>query len=173
MDTVTLSRPVRAARVTLGVALAVGLGGAGHLLAGGRASWSGVLFAAVLLAGPMWLAGRRELTWPVLAVLLSLGQLVVHVAFLGVGSHDPDVHSGPSAWLMWAAHAAAGALLAVWLRVGERRLWRAARRCLDVLTTWLPEPVVVVCPAGSTDPAVGVSALLRHCIVLRGPPAAS
>ncbi|MFC7615250.1 hypothetical protein ACFQV2_18795 [Actinokineospora soli] len=98
---------MRAARVTLGVALAVGLGSAGHLLAGGRASWSGVLFAAVLLAGPMWLAGRRELTWPVLAVLLSLGQLVVHVAFLGVGSHDPDVHSGPSAWLMWAAHAAA------------------------------------------------------------------
>lgn len=173
MDPVLLSRPLRAARTSVGVAMAVGLGCAGHAVAGGRVAWSGALFAAVLVAGPMWLAARRELTWPVLALLLSLGQFVVHVAFLGVGSHDPGVHSGASSWPMLAAHAVAGAVIALWLRVGERRLWRAARRCLTVLLVWLPRPVVVVVAAGDGDPVVGVSALLRHSIVLRGPPAAS
>jgi hypothetical protein len=156
--------------VAAGVVLAVGLGCAGHSVAGGQVSVSGAVFAAALLAGPLWLAGRRELTAPMIALLLTFGQLLVHVAFLG--SHDPAAHADSTPWVMWLAHTAAGALLGLWLRVGERKLWQAAKRRVAMLVRpRLPRAVAVLVRVARQTPHAATSAPLRHSIVLRGPPA--
>jgi hypothetical protein len=56
--------------------------------------------------------------------------------------------------------------------VGERRLWQAARRRIAMLVRpRLPRAVAVLVRVAHPAPHPATSALLRHSIVLRGPPA--
>lgn len=169
------SRPLRAG-VAAGVATA--FGAAGHFLVGGASS-SPVLIAALLVAAvPAWLLTARERSWGWIAGLQVGTQQVVHAALSVAGPPDPYaaliVHD-----LAFYAHVLAGLLAAAVLRVGERRLWAAAGRLAERWARWwrlllaigrsyLPAPRSPAPVAGRTPWQRG--RLLRHVLVLRGPP---
>ncbi len=149
-----------------------------HLAAGGSGSLPWAAVCGVLLLGPAWLLTGRERGWLALAGAQLAGQQAVHV-LLG---HGTGHGATPAAELMVYGHVAVAAVIAVWLRHGERRAWVAARRAaaavaaglrvllaLFGLPAGLP-PVDVPTVAG---PEQRSSALLRHAVVRRGPPAAA
>lgn len=142
---------VRVLRAVAVCVLAAGLGGAGHVLAGGAAS-STALAAALLVTLPIaWRVAGRECSVAAIAGLLALGQLVVHGAAVGgalltappaqaATSFDPSAlvcglshHAAAGGGgehrplAMLAAHVLATAVAALWLRRGERAVWRALR----------------------------------------------
>ncbi|WP_460344431.1 hypothetical protein [Actinoallomurus acanthiterrae] len=101
-----------------------------------------------------------------------------------IGTVQPSTpHMGVPGWGMFVAHAAAGALVAVWLSAGERAAWRA----LSVMTRILLAPALrlfallmglVIVERSSAEeidrrsdhgrrPRIGA---LRHTVVRRGPP---
>ncbi|SDJ25799.1 hypothetical protein SAMN05421874_101222 [Nonomuraea maritima] len=143
------------------------------------------------------LAGRERSTRWILAAVEAV-QLYLHVWFAWTtpqaapGPHAAPLmahgheavtviaHEGMSTPAMLAAHAVAGAMVALWLSAGERMLWRALRSLVRTLSSRLGGIVVLALPAPIPDrPAVAhpaadedapVTALLRHAVVRRGPP---
>lgn len=184
--------PARSARTGTAVTAALTIGSGAHLGAGGGWSASAVLVAALLLAGPTWLLSRYEQRWWGIAALLLGGQLVVHWTQSGMprpfrpsphphaAMAEPAVGLLPS-WSMLAGHLVAALLVGWWLSRGERLLWQAARRaassvaeafrrllhpCCDALCR-----LVATVPAARSTRRQPRSTVLRHVIVLRGPPA--
>lgn len=149
-----------------------------------------LLAAGTTVAAPLL---RRPATTTRIVLLLVVGQAAVHAALTALGGHRDDeplarpVH-GPALWvahlaedltaehaLMAVAHAAAAAVVGLWLAHGERTLWRllsmAGRRLVAVvdvpaLPVVRPPRVVPVDPA-LLPPSVRVPS---SSVVRRGPP---
>ncbi|MGH3815937.1 MAG: hypothetical protein ACRDUV_26405 [Pseudonocardiaceae bacterium] len=187
--------PSRVARTgaAAGVALAAAAGG--HLGSGGAAlSAPGLLAAAAALVAPAWWLTGRERGWGPLAGALLTGQLAAHALFTvtsptgHAGMHLSPGHLSPEhhevGWLpvdlMLLGHLLAAVVGAAWLRRGERRAWAAARRAAaalqQTLSVLLGRPVQVPADGGALrwDAREGhptqQRAVLRHTIILRGPP---
>ncbi|GAA4585700.1 hypothetical protein GCM10023194_29140 [Planotetraspora phitsanulokensis] len=197
----------RLMRAGLFAVVCVGLSQAGHDLMAPRPvpAWSvGVALGLVVTIGYR-LAGReRSLGW-ILGGVETI-QLYLHMWFSWTtpSGTSPDVvrlgdaplmmpghmesmavtHGGMSTPMMFAAHALAGAFVAVWLAVGERALWRTLRALSGILSShlgWLLALVQVrpltagpasIRPIGQDD-AAPPAALLRHTLARRGPPSAA
>jgi hypothetical protein len=136
---------------------------------------------------------RRPASTARVVLLLVVGQAAVHAALTALGGHHDDeplahpVH-GPALWvahlaedltpghaLMAGAHAAAAAVVGLWLAHGERTVWR-----LVALTGRALTPVVTVphLPVARPPRVVPVAPALlprdvrvaSSSIVRRGPP---
>jgi hypothetical protein len=171
--------PLRLVRSVVVGATACGLGVTGHVLVGGSVHYGAVSVAVPVAVAVAWaLAGHERDAWMIAALQIGL-QLFVH-AVLATGAAPATGGILPHE-LMLHAHVAAGLLTAVALRAGERRTWAAARRALARLASWCLR--IIDRPAQRTDrpvlrpaPALRVVAhhrLLRHALVLRGPPVAT
>lgn len=185
-----VAAPARGTRTASGIGVALIAGGGAHVAAGGIWSTFAAMAAALLLIGPAWLLCRDERGWAAIAALLAAGQFVVHGTFMATAVLFPIAHAGerhasmtpvPSAPML-TFHLAAAAAVGWWLRLGERRLWRAARAAVSAMAGVLrrllhptPDPA-----AGHGDPSAPPAPagaarrqvrLLSHAIVLRGPPA--
>ncbi len=175
--------PARGVRTTGGVAAAVLAGVGAHVAAGGMFSLPGALVAAALLAAPVWSLTGREHRWPAITLLLGCGQLLVH-GVLELASapmtHLPGdglLPSGP----MLLCHLAGAAVLGGWLRLGEHRLWQAARHAVNVLAGLLRllaltanpprHDAAHVCPLWTNDGLRPPGEVLRHVMGSRAPPA--
>jgi hypothetical protein len=172
--------PARSRRVASGTIAPLVVGSAGHLAAGGSWSAAPVAVAAVLLVGPAWILSRRELGLPSIAMMLVSGQVMTHAALMlsSSGDHsDMAIPAGP----VVLYHFLAALVTSWWLRRGEQRLWEGARRvmaavcrCVCHLLRTAPHAganchTVRVIPAPESG-ARRFRILLRHAIVLRGPP---
>jgi hypothetical protein len=171
--------PARGKRTAITLVTALLAGAAGHVVAGGTLSGPPIAVAAALLLAPSWLMTAREQRFPAIAALLAVGQLSTHVTLTALTSASHATHtpakSGVPAVAMLLAHLAATILLAWWLRHGERRIWAALRRCAQVLLRAAP-PLPTgtgLRPAFAEAAVLARPAMLRHAVVLRGPPAAA
>ncbi|ROO90416.1 hypothetical protein EDD29_8141 [Actinocorallia herbida] len=169
--------PYRLARAAAFAAVCVSLTLAGHWAASGdpidpwtiAAAFLGVTGVAHLLAG-------HERGLPLILGALLGGQFALH-SLLATDHHSPL--TGPDGSVngrMMAAHATAALLSAVWLRRGERAFWALARRLVPPLLfipARVPAPVAPGRPGHPEPQARPKTALLRHSLVLRGPPNAA
>jgi hypothetical protein len=167
--------PRRMARAGVSAAAAVALGLAGHVLAGGAPTVSGVGLAFLAVLVPSWLLAGRERSWTAIAGVQIAAQQVVH-PLLVLTSAMPASDAVPHD-LMFFLHVLGACVMAVWLRLGERRLWAAARRLAARLVRWISRllgvPLAPATPASSgpvgyVPPAAPV--VLRHSLRRRGPP---
>ncbi|CRK55410.1 putative integral membrane protein [Alloactinosynnema sp. L-07] len=168
--------PARGKRTAITLVCALAAGAVGHVVAGGAWSGPGITTAAALLLLPSWLMTVRERRFPAIAALLAAGQLSTHVTLtLMSGAAHPGhgsssaVTPGPA---MLLAHAAATVGLAWWIRRGERQVFAGLRRLWRTLCLVGVEPDdrPVARPAFVDASALARVALLRHAVVLRGPP---
>lgn len=166
------ARPPAALRAGLAAAVAVLVAMAAHSGVGGAVDLAGAGWAFAALVAPSWWLTRRERGWPVLAVAQLAAQQAAHLLLNGSG----DVHAaGPLPMdLMLHVHLLAAAFAAVWLRVGERRAWAAARATVRGCLL-LVAPSVTVPPPATARPVVAPparrpTALLQHVLARRGPP---
>jgi len=185
-----MTGPARSVRTGTAMTAALSIGSGAHLVAGGDWSPSATLVAALLLAGPTWLLSRYEQRWWSIAALLLCGQLVLHWTLSGMPRPlrpSPSPHATmaePAAGLlpagsMLVGHLVAALLVGWWLSRGERLLWQAARRAVSSVAEAFRRLLRPCVPSGRTTPVVPAppvrpaprSAVLRHVIVLRGPPA--
>ena len=163
----------------------VGLGVAGHVLAGGHPpAWS-MLAVLVGLVSLIWrVVARAEQSLLRLGMAVYAVQAGIHIALLtppaagsasmpGMGSGPFPVHPGG----MLAAHVLAGLGVAVWLRRGESLFWGLVRRAVQRLVRSRPVPTALhfastrLPRARPLRCAVGVWLVLCH--PWRGPPLAS
>lgn len=191
------SAPLRWLRALLLAAVALLTGGLAHHTAGGELP--GALGLATLLgmgtatAAPLL---RTRASTGRVVLMLVLGQAVVHTVLTAVSGHHEDeqpeaVATGPALWLhhlaedltathavMALAHAAAAAVVGLWLARGEHALWllvALAGHALAPLLRW-PGAVPVTVPARVVPvddallPPVGHG--LSTCLRRRGPPLA-
>ncbi|MEU8273575.1 hypothetical protein ACFYOK_00345 [Microbispora bryophytorum] len=104
-----------------------------------------------------------------------------HTASVAVAHGAIPAHDGMSVPAMFAAHAVAGALVAFWLSVGERALWRALRSLAFAVSAHLRRvvaligPLVIlvhpgVAPVSHDEDDLSATTALRHTVVRRGPP---
>jgi hypothetical protein len=138
----------------------------------------GAVFGLAVLLGPAWLIARRERGWAAIATLQLAGQQVVHV-LLGLAAGGAAHATVPEDLSMYG-HITAAALIAAWLRCGERRLWAAARRAGESVAAWLrwvlalhrpsPPPRSLVLTPTVGLPGGRPGTPLRHVLVRRGPP---
>ncbi|GAB2820857.1 hypothetical protein GCM10022221_18510 [Actinocorallia aurea] len=166
--------PYRLARAAAFAAVCVSLTLTGHWAASGdpidpwtiAVAFFGVTGVAHLLAG-------HERGLPLILGALLGGQFALH-SLLATDHHSPLTEpDGSVNGHMMAAHAAAALLSALWLRRGERAFWALARRLvppLRLVPARVPTPVEPGRPACSERQGLPKTALLRHCLVLRGPP---
>ncbi len=190
-----VARTGAAAGVTLAAAAGGHLLGSGEA----ALSAPGLLAAAAALVAPAWWLTGRERGWGPLAGALFAGQLAAHALFTATSpAGHAGMHRGPGhlslghlslghhevGWLpidlMLLGHLLAAAVGAAWLRRGERRAWAAARRAAaalhQTLSVLLGRPVQV--PANRGVPRWDAreghptqqQTMLRHTIILRGPP---
>ncbi|GAA3938740.1 hypothetical protein GCM10023085_20200 [Actinomadura viridis] len=178
--------PLRLVRATVFAAVCVLLTSAGHLLASGGpvAPWTAAFGFAGVLGAALALAGHERSLATILGGLL-LGQFALHSLFAaGHGGHHGALPAaeddGGGSLGMTAAHLLAALASAWWLRRGERQAWRLARQAARVLA--LPFLLVTVTPGAPARSAAvppcpprvrPAVAVLRHVLVLRGPPARS
>lgn len=172
-----VAAPHRAARalVLTGTAVSVGVGA--HVAAGGAMTLRSVAAAVPVLLALVWSLTDRERGWLPIAGAQLAGQQAVH-AILDWGAHPAA--GGLPADVVLYAHVVAAALLATWLRFGERRVWTAARRAVRMLAAYLRFLVgllghhtpVDTRPSRPRSTAVPAHArtLLRHAVIRRGPP---
>ncbi|WP_433335327.1 MFS transporter [Spirillospora sp. CA-294931] len=176
------STAFRLARASVFAAVCVLLASLGHLAASGRPmdpgtvalGFAGVLGLAVAVSG-------HERSLPTIMGGLLIGQFTLHALFSsGSTAHHaapgaPSVHGEVPGPGMALAHVLAALATAWWLRRGERRAWQLVR----ALVRPLPPPLAVPSPPPSRlvvvprgEPRVRcLAAVLRHVLVLRGPPA--
>ncbi|WP_432930648.1 hypothetical protein ACQPZZ_08985 [Microbispora sp. CA-135349] len=178
----------------------VGLSQAGHDLMAPRLvpAWSvGMALGLVTLIGYR-LAGREWSARWLLAAVETV-QLYLHVWFTwttpadgtsSVGAHAMmpghtgpmavahgaiPAHDGMSVLAMFAAHAAAGALVAFWLSVGERALWRALRSLAFAVSSHLCRVLALIgpvaipvrpnaAPASHDEGDLSATTALRHTV---------
>jgi len=171
---VALVAPARCAQAAASAAAAVGLGAAGHVLGGGLPGLGGVALAFLLIAVPSWMLAGRERGWAVIASVQVAAQQVMHPvldATADTASRDALPHD-----VAFYLHLLGALFMAVWLRVGERRLWAAARRVAARLAHWwdalaTPLAVAAMPPVPTAAVRAGFRAPpLRHVVVRRGPP---
>ena len=169
----------------LGRALTLGgsgivLGSMAHLEAGAAAHVGApAVIGAVLVLALAWSATARQVSWPVVALVLGAGQVLTHAA-LGVGAVAPG--AGPHAHgsavslaaapgsdgRMLAAHLVAWAVLTWAFTLGERALWRSLTRIATGMPTmWSPLPRPHV---GVWEPVALTSVLARRTVQGRAPP---
>ena len=154
----------------------VGLGAVAHSHAGAVRLSAGSVLAVLGVLGLSWVATARRMTWPVIATILAVGQLLTHVALAAghAGAHDhgsstmalPEV--APLDGRMVVVHTVAWVVLTLLFTVGERALWRSVTR---LLTPW----TVPVLPVSGRHPLtlapVAPGSALAHRRVLgRAPP---
>ena len=175
----SLAPPHRAARALVLTCTAVAAGIGAHLLGGGEVSLGGVAAAFPVLLGLVWSLADRERGWLQIAGAQLAGQQAVH-SILEWGAHPASGGGGLPADLFLYAHVLTAALMAGWLRCGERRAWAAARRAVRAVAAQVrflvgllgyrspahPEPL----PPASTGLPAPAWILLRHAVVRRGPP---
>ena len=161
--------------------VAVGVGA--HLLAGGPVTIGGVVAAVPVLLGLFLSLTDRERGWlPIAGAQLAEQQVVHSLLELGASHmHAAPMSGAMPADLFFYGHFLAAALVATWLRCGERRAWAAARRavlavaaCWQHLLTLLghrPPSAPKAAPAVVTATLPRRHAALRHTVVRRGPPA--
>ncbi len=169
------------------------------LLAGttAHASADGVLpgapaLVALLLGGTVVLAPllRTEASRARVVLLLVTGQAGVHAVLTALGGHRDDQPAGVSgpAWLahlaadltgphalMALAHAAAAAVVGVWLASGERAVWALVRRAARLLVPQAHRPTLPHLtrprPAVAVDVSLGPTLWVLACSQpRRGPP---
>lgn len=170
--------PSRALRSGVAAGTATAFGAAGHVLSGGTATVPVLLLAFAAAMLPAWVLSARERSWTGIAALQVGTQQVVHTALATAGPAVAEAGLLPHD-LMFHVHVVAGLVAAAAMRVGERRLWAAARRLAARAAHWWrtltaagrgpvhhPPRVPTVTPA-----AVACARRLRHVRVLRGPPA--
>jgi hypothetical protein len=192
-------------------AVCVGLSQAGHDLMAPHPvpEWSaGAAFVMVAVIG--YRLGDRECSTGWILAAVETVQLYLHVWFAWTtpagSSHDgagPSgdhlmmsghqmvmsghegslavIHGGMSTPVMFAAHAVAGAFVAVWLSVGEHVLWRVLRSLAWAISSRLGLILALVRPgtiparltltrSTDQDDDVPGAAMLRHAVLRRGPP---
>jgi len=177
--------PLRLARASVFAAVCVLLTAAGHGTVSGRpltpegvlAGFAGVLAVAFALAG-------HERSLPTITGGLLGGQFMLHALFTaaatGFGHHGnlQQLVAEPAGngTGMTAAHLLAALGSGWWLRRGERAVWRLARQTARaLLRPLLPIRTVPAgrprrVPAPPAAPVPHAVAVLRHVLVLRGPP---
>ncbi|MGQ0572793.1 MAG: hypothetical protein ACT4RN_01170 [Pseudonocardia sp.] len=171
-----IAPPRRWTRAGASAVAATALGLAGHVAAGGEPTLTGAALAFLVVALPSWSLAGCERGWTTIAAVQIGAQQVVHP--LLVASSAVAVPAALPHDLMFFLHVLGALLMAGWLRVGERRLWAAARRFAEHLARWRRglfdappapppraprlRPVTVVAPV-LTEP-------LRHTLRRRGPP---
>lgn len=148
-----------------------------HVLGGGPPPGVAALLGGLLLVLlTARTAARRERG--TLGLVLGLGatQLGFHVAFLGEHHHGAAHPAAGGA--MTLAHVAAVGAVAGWLRIGEARVWAAARRVRDAVR-WPPAPLALAAvpparrpPASAGRHDAAPSLLLTVTVRRRGPPRA-
>jgi hypothetical protein len=188
--------PPRSARAAVFTTVCVSLTLFGHDLAGqGVVQPAALALGGAMVLGLAWvLAGHQRSLATIFGGLLG-GQFGMHVLFaicLSGPEHaaygaahaahahtltGADTASGPT---MSLAHVVIAAVSAWWLWHGERLAWRLARRVAALAAVplrWLFAlllPLPADAPHGVSIPAAPpvrpVGALLRHSVVLRGPP---
>lgn len=152
-----------ALRIPVFTVVTLGLGMGAHVMAGGSPPTGGALLTLAVLVGLAWrVVAAREQSLVQLTLTLWAMQAGLHVAMADGGcgavsgmTHHEAGHLVASAealvscsgmppgmahgamgapWAgMWVTHAVAGLLVALWLRRGEARVWRAVRRLLPRL----------------------------------------
>jgi hypothetical protein len=171
--------PHRAARALVLTCTAVAVAVGAHVAGGGAVDVGGIAAAFPVLLGLVWSLTDRERGWLPIAGAQLAGQQAVH-SILEWGTHPAAGSGALPADLVFYAHIAAAALLAAWLRCGERRVWAAARRAIQAVAAHVqfligllgyrppadPRPSR---PRSTTLPAYART-LLRHAVVRRGPP---
>lgn len=195
----------RLVRAGVFAAVCVALSQFGHDLVAARPAppWAGWTALAALSGLGYCLADRRRPPWWIL-LAVQIAQVCLHVWFNCCTPDGPGQvtvpmqmrdgvmhaaggmaapHGAGMSLYMFAAHALAGALAAVWLYAGERALWRG----LGVVAEFLVDRTLRVpallantgLPDGSGPPHVGSSGedepapaatILRHVLLRRGPP---
>ncbi|MCW2632836.1 MAG: putative integral rane protein [Pseudonocardia sp.] len=182
------------ARAVAFAVIAVAAGAAGHVLAGGTATWLAITCVAVGMAVGAWGLAGREWHWPGIAALLLVGQLLTHLSLQlpALFSVHPAAHaSGAGHWwptpVMLVVHGLAAGATAAWLRWGERLVWTAARRTAAAAVAALAalrgllnryRGLRGVAAHGLRSarwltPSPPRRRHLRHCVVLRAPPCAA
>ncbi len=177
VSAVSLTPPHRVARAFVLTCTAVAAGIGAHLLGGGALSLGGVAAAFPVLLAFVWSLADRERGWLPIAGAQLAGQQAVHSILAG-GAHPAG--GGLPADLLLYAHVLAAALMAAWLRCGERRAWAAARRAVRAVAAQVRFLVSLLGyqpparPEHVPPPSTGLPAppwiLLRHAVVRRGPP---
>ena len=162
--------------ILLGGALAL-LTLAGHTAAGGGLDLTGT---AVAVAFSLALAGAlsaRSRSLPALVAILVAGQALLHLVLTLASGHSAHVAGGPgvSAPVMATAHLVAAVVAAALVRHADQvaSAWR--RFAGTLLGTLTPSPAGACLPPGrpvAVRLPASSSALLRHHVVRRGPPAA-
>ncbi|MBB6118619.1 hypothetical protein [Nocardiopsis algeriensis] len=175
--------PLRAVRTGVSASVCVAVSACGHTLSSGHeVPFGGLLAGALLILASAWALTGRERGLGTITGWMLWGQLALHTVFTaasaaGHGGHGTALDPGASAGAdMLAAHAVAAAVCAWWLRRGEAavfdhlRLAAAALLPLVLAVVRLPcQPLPPQRPAGPLLPAPAAP-LLRHSLVLRGPP---
>ncbi len=184
----------------------VGLSQAGHDLMAARPvpAWSaGMALGLVTVIGYRLAGHERSARWLLAAV--EAVQLYLHAWFTwttpadgtySAGAHAMmpghtasvavphgaiPAHDGMSVPAMFAAHAVAGALVAFWLSVGERALWRALRSLAFAVSSHLCRVLALIGPVATPvqpgaapvpydEDDLSATTALRHTVVRRGPP---
>jgi hypothetical protein len=186
--------PFRLARATVFAVVCVSLTLVAHASTSRQAVPPGaVAVGGLLIGGVAWvLAGHERSLITILGGLLG-GQFGLHVLFAAAQPSAVHLEHAEHAATrlaaiqpgtgMTLAHLAAAVMSAGWLWRGERAAWSLARRmaALAILSLWTlltlfePVPVERPRPARPGEPVMSrpCSRLLRHCLVLRGPPSRS
>jgi hypothetical protein len=183
----------------------------GHDLMASRPApaWAGCMALGAVTAVGYCLADRRRSAWWFL-LAVEVTQVCLHLWFtccspvgpgarlnhLGMrmsegtrqvgGAGMPMAHGGAMSVRMVGAHALASVLVALWLYVGERALWRALGRLVNSLLGRTLRALLLLLradlaadsrPGGAGrrwagDEAQPVTDVLRHVVTGRGPPQA-
>lgn len=162
------------------------LGTLAHDHAGAAATFGpGSIAAALVVLALSWVATARRVPWPLIAVILGVGQLLTHLA-LSAGHVGHAAHGGPgghahhgapltlppvadhSDLRMFLMHAGASVVLTILFTVGEKALWQTVDR---LLVTWavpvLPLPRPRLVPAVVATP---LDTLAHRRVRGRAPP---
>lgn len=156
----------------------LGLGVVAHFFGGGGVSGPGMAAGLGLsFAAALPLTGRERTTRVILPLLASL-QVALHLVFSLAHSAAPataaggHLHAGLG---MVVVHGWAAVLTALWLARGEAALWSLLRRLAIRLRLVLAVPFVPAWPSftipAASGPRVPRTAVLRHEVTRRGPPA--
>src|SRR5690606_38697046 len=153
----------------------VGLGGVAHDHAGsGALIGPGSMAAFAFVVALSFMATARRVTWPLVAAILGIGQLLTHVALsaghLGAGHvhHGgqplalPEATAGTDTRML-VLHAGAWVILTILFTVGEKALWRSVER---LVPTW----TVPALPAPAPRFVAGAAPLPAWMPPLRRPP---
>jgi hypothetical protein len=173
--------PFRLIRTAAFAAVSLGLAMTAHVIAGGSVPGPAMAAGFALAFGAAWPLAGRERGTPAILALLTSQQLAMHMLF--AAAHDSHPITGVAHMVhssgglvpdlgMLVAHGWAIALTALCLARGEAALWGLLRRLgVRLIAVLLPLPATPFLRLPYAEPPVMRSALLRHAVTGRGPPA--